>query len=216
MTKEIETELDKIEHYQRFKIMKPFIGENYFNAKKKILVIAESHFFDHEPTSKNPSVNPDINTGPSKWYGSTLKVLDPSKYDSINTRKIVETSTHPVFKELEIILSMSMEKYNNRSINNIAFMNGFQRPANKKGQSIKQLASEKDFKVGKETVSKVIEIIKPDLVLFISKYAWEKIGKQLDKLENTQYEFINHPASIRYWHNAKYPNSKYKLLELLK
>lgn len=206
MTTNIETELDKIDHYQNFPIMKPFIGENYFNAKKKILVIAESHFFDKKS---------NINTGATQWYSSSLKDLHESKFDNINTRKIVENSTHPVFKQLENVLSRSMDKYKNRALNNIAYMNAFQRPANNTGQSIKELASSKDFEIGKETVTKVIEILRPDFVIFISKYAWEKIGKQLHKFENTKYDFVNHPASW-YWHNSKHPNSKYKLIELLK
>ena len=109
-----------------------------------------------------------------------------------------------------------MQKYKNRALNNIAYMNAFQRPANNTGKSIKELASSKDFEVGIKTVTKVIETLKPDFVIFISKYAWEKIGKQLHKSENIKYEFVNHPASIRYWHNSKYPNSKYKLINLLK
>lgn len=207
MTTNIETELDKIEHYQNFPIMKPFIGENYFNTQKKILIIAESYFFD--------SVS-NINTSPTKWYSSSLKDLDKSKYDNINTRKIVEILNHPVFKQLETVLSKSIEKYKNRAINNIAYMNAFQRPANKTGQSVKELATSMDFEIGIKTVTKVIETLKPNFVIFISKYAWEKIGKQLHKSENIKYEFVNHPASIRYWHNSKYPNSKYKLINLLK
>jgi hypothetical protein len=202
----IDAELDKIAHYQSFPIMKPFIGENYFNANKKILLVAESHFF----ASKS-----NINSGPTIWYSSTLKDLHESKFDSINTRKIVENSTHMLFRELETVLSKSMEKYKNRAMNNIAYVNAFQRPANKAGQSIKELASHLDFEVGIKTLTKVIEILKPNLVVFISKYAWDKIGNQLHKAENTVYEYVNHPASIRYWHNSKYINSKYKLIKLL-
>lgn len=46
MRQRIEENLDKIEHYKRFPLMKPFVGENYLNSKKKTLFIAESHFFD--------------------------------------------------------------------------------------------------------------------------------------------------------------------------
>ncbi|MCW3073928.1 MAG: hypothetical protein JWP69_997 [Flaviaesturariibacter sp.] len=206
MKEEIETELDKIEHYQKFEIMKPFIGENYFNAKKRILLVAESHFFASQS---------NINSGPTKWYSSTLKDLHESKYDNINTRKIVENSAHMVFRELETVLSKSVDKYKNRALNNIAFINAFQRPANKTGQSMKALASSFDFEVGIKTLTKVIEILKPNLVVFISKYAWDNIGKQLPRVENTVYEFVNHPASVKYWHNSKYINSKYKLIKLL-
>lgn len=207
MSKNIHAALDEIEHYQSFPIMKPFVGENYLSAMKRVLVIAESHYFAEES---------NINTGPTKWYSSSIAELHASKHDSINTQKIVATSSHSVFREMENVLSQSMDKHKNRALNNIAFMNAFQRPANKAGESMKALASKMDFEIGIKTVEKVIKILKPNLVVFISKFAWEKIGKHLQKVENIKYEFVNHPASIRYWHNSKYPNSKYKLLELLK
>ena len=214
-----EAQLDEIEHYKNFPLMKPFIGENYLDAKKKILVIGESHFFSHEPTSENPSPNPEINTGPSKWYSSTQKDLHLSKFDSINTRKILSTPNHMVFREIEKVLSNSLQILEGRAIESIVFMNGFQRPANKRGQSMEGLASEPDYIVAIKTISEVIKIMKPNFVIFISKFAWEKIGKNLIKEDNIVYDFTYHPASIKYWNdapNATNPTGKLKFEEILK
>lgn len=212
MFKKIEQELNDLEHYQKFPLMKPFIGENYLNSKKKLLFIAESHFFDMDESLITEKY---INSSPRKWYSSSIQDLHISKHNWINTRLVIETSKHMVFRELEKVLSISMEKYNGRAMNNIAFMNGFQRPANKYGASIKGIASERDFQEGAKTIEGVIKIINPDYVIFISKYTWEKIGLRLARIEGINYEFINHPASIKYWNDKKNPNSKYRLLELL-
>lgn len=144
-----------------------------------------------------------------------MKDLHASKHDWINTRKVVDTSTHMLFRELEKVLRFSFEKYNDRAINNIAFMNGFQRPANKYGASIRGIASERDFQEGANVVEAVIEIIEPEHVIFISKYTWVKIGSRVNQVDGVKYEFVNHPASIRYWNDKKNPNSKYKLIEIL-
>lgn len=212
MHERIEQELDKIEHYQRYPLMKPFIGGNYFTSKKKTLFVAESHFFDMDESKITKDY---INSGPGKWYSSSLKDLHPSKHEWIHTRHVVNTSTHMVFKELEKILRFSFEPYNSRAINNIAFMNGFQRPANKRGASIKYIASKKDFQEGAKTVEAVIKIIEPEYVIFISKYTWEKIGARINRTNGVTYEFINHPAAFGYWSDQQNPNSKYRLIELL-
>lgn len=45
METDVEQKLDAIAHYERYPLMKPFIGENYFKARKRVLIIGESHFF---------------------------------------------------------------------------------------------------------------------------------------------------------------------------
>ena len=211
MQNEIESELDKIEHYQKFPLMKPFIGENYFNNTKKLLIVGESHFFDHQPPSENPKINP----GATVWYSSSENDLDDAKKACINTRNTILTSKHKVFTEIENVLNQSFEKYNNRAFNNVSFMNGFQRPSNIRGQSIKEIASEKDFEVSLSTISKVIEILKPNFVIFVSKYTWDTVGTKLSKNENIIYDYTCHPAAYGDWNDKNNPNSKYKITTLL-
>jgi hypothetical protein len=212
MNQRIENELDKIAHYQRFPLMKPFVGENYFASKKRTLFIGESHFFDMDESKITKEY---INSSPSKWYSSSLNDLHLSKHDSINTRNVVNTSSHMVFRELEKILCLIFDMQNSRAINNIAFMNGFQRPANKYGASIKSIASERDFEEGAQTVESVVKILEPEYVIFISKFTWEKIGSRINRVEGVIYEFINHPAAFRYWNDKQNAHSKYRLVQLL-
>ena len=49
MNNHFDEQLNNIEHFQKFPSMLPYIGEHYFTAPKKVLVIGESHFFDHYP-----------------------------------------------------------------------------------------------------------------------------------------------------------------------
>jgi hypothetical protein len=219
MLDKIEQELDGIEHYKKYPLMKPFIGENYFNAKKKILFIAESHYFDMEGTDENKQriKNKEyINSNPSKWYSSSQADLHISKHKSIDTRTIVSTSSHMVFTELEKVLLNSMETFNGKAINNVSFMNGFQRPANKKGASIKYMVGDTDFLEGIKTIEAVINIIEPEFVIFISKFTWDKIGLKIQKKPDIKYEFIYHPASVKYWNSFKNNNCKHTLIEMLK
>ena len=203
--------LSEIEHYKKYPAMIPFVGENYYKAKRKILIVAESHYLE------GPS---DYNTGPTKWYSSTQENLFHSEVKCINTSEIVKESDHMVFRELENILNKSIEMYNGRSINSIAYMNGFQRPSQTPGAPISLMASLKDFEEASKTIEKVIEILKPQLVIFISKYTWDKVGKMISKGNlniGTIFNYVSHPASGgRYWNNKNYVNSKFKLIELLK
>ena len=212
MEKNVEESIERIAHYKRYPLMKPFIGINYFNAAKKILIIGESHFFDHED-----EITEDyINSSPTKWYSSSQKDLHESKHKWIFTRDIIKTSKHMVFRELDTILESTFEKIDGRAINNIAYMNGFQRPANKAGASIKGMTGEKDFKEGAETIQAVIDVIEPEYVIFISKFTWDTIGSRITKKDGIHFEFINHPASIKYWNDKENSHSKYRLIEILK
>lgn len=211
MKEKIEAELDKIEHYKNIPVMKPFIGENYFDARQKILVIGESHFFDHYPANENPECNP----GAKIWY-SYSKQIGPEKLEFINTREIVKTTKHPFFKNLKAILSQSLGENESEVMAKIAFMNAFQRPANHKGESIKDLAVELDYEIAINTINQVVEVLHPEFVIFISKFSWEKIGKRIIQKENIKYDFTYHPNSYGDWNDVTNPNSKKKFLELLK
>lgn len=211
MKNHFDEQLKKIDHFQKFPSMLPYIGENYFTALKKILVIGESHFFDHYPQNENPKINP----GAKVWYSSTEKELQEDKRLCIDTRNVVQTSTHHFFNSLEHILSQSIKYTSPKAVHNIAFMNAFQRPSNHKGQSIKGLAVEQDFQVASSTISQVIEIIKPDVVIFVSKYSWDNVGVRLQKQENIVYDYTVHPAAFGEWNDEKGLHSKHKFHELL-
>lgn len=207
---DIESQLDQIEHYSKIPVMKPFIGANYLSAPKKILILGESQYFDHYPKNEHPKCN----TGPSVWYSYT-EVIPREKLDHINTRDSVKKSKHRFFINLKSILSEVLEIDEKHVLENIAFMNAFQRPANHLGVSIADLCSEKDYEVGVTTVTEVINILKPDYVIFVSKLSWDKIGTRINPDRNYKLGFTSHPNSFQ-WNSAKdIDNNKWKLYDLL-
>lgn len=36
------------------------------------------------------------------------------------------------------------------------------------------------------------------------------------KVDRVNYEFVNHPASLKYWNDRENPHSKYRITEILK
>lgn len=205
----IEVQLDKIEHYNKVPVMKPFLGENYFTTAKKILIIGESHFFDHLPKNENPVCNPSA----SVWY-SYKEVIPEEKLNNINTREIVKKANHRIFNNLKSILSDTLNIDRNLVLEGIAYMNAFQRPANHAGVSMAKLCGEKDYQVAIETISEVINILKPDYIIFVSKLAWNKIGKKIAKNDTYKIDYTSHPNSFE-WNNSKSDDSKQKFFKIL-
>lgn len=88
-----------------------------------------------------------------------------------------------VFRELGKVLANSFEKsmemdHQQRGI----YERAPQRPANRAGKSIQGMTSVRDFQEGAETIQSVIDVIKPEHVIFISKFTWNTIGLKLKKL----------------------------------
>jgi len=67
-------------------------------------------------------------------------------------------------------------------------------------------------------LDQVIQIIKPDIVIFVSKYAWDVGGQKIkEKHKNIVVDFVCHPGTGgRYWHNEEYPHNKKKFMQLLR
>jgi len=194
--------------------MLPYIGENYGNSNKpKIMLIAESHYFPPDST---------INKDPQKWYNATQKDLNVHEIAWGNTRGVVgsdwKSAGHMIFRELNSRLEKFVGSSNSRAMNNIVFMNGFQRPANETGESIKYFCRPIDFEIGLQTILSVSEIVKPDLIIFVSKFTWDKFGWELAKHQNKiKIDYVYHPATGgRYWHNKKYPHGVEKFKKLIK
>lgn len=207
----IESELNKINHYSHIPEMKPFIGKDYFNSEKKVLIVGESHFFDHFPKTENP----ECNTGAEQWY-KYEKVIPKDKLERINTRLILKNPKHRMFSNLKVALSTSLKINKSIVLESIAFMNAFQRPANHEGVGMERLAQEKDFIVAIETIESVIKILKPQYVVFVSKLSWEKIGIRLlnNKKDNYVLDYTSHPNSFE-WNKAENASNKEKLFKIL-
>ena len=215
--------LKEIEHYKRFPVMLPFIGKNYIsNNHKRLLVVAESYYFDKKATDHLDA---------EKWYSMTEKdIKDQNLLDWINCERLLREvrkkwnprSGHKIYIEINngLVLagvkSATKKKY--EEIEEIAFTNFFLRPA-MDGKTFftngykKTIDDEKGLKV----FGNVISILKPDIILFVSKRIYDTYGTKLKELfPNENINYVCHPACYRWWNRKTYKFSKYKLIELLK
>jgi hypothetical protein len=212
-TEIFDEKLNEIEHYQKFPAMRPFIGQNYGNIDtRKIMLVAESHYLPPKST---------ISKHPENWYNSTQSDLSDEEIAWINTRNILKgnwkPAGHMIFRELNARISDFMNVKECRAMTNVAFMNGFQRPAPETGDSIKNFCKSIDYNIGAQTINSVIKTIKPDLVIFVSKLSWDKLRWKISKSAlEVKYDFVCHPGTGgRYWHNKKYKHGMTKFKSLI-
>lgn len=194
-------QLENIEIYKKFSTLIPYVGENYTNAKNKLLIIAESHYFP-----KNSEINI------SQWYDLTEKIkLTDHEWKMITTKNVLtkykKKKKNPLsFNIVESLSAVKWENTQNKEdiIKYIAFMNAFQRPALYK-KSIKPC--ELDIEYAKNTISHVIKILQPDIVAFVSKKAYHKCISVLPI--TVPYFAVPHPSCC-WWHRdiKKYGSGK--------
>ena len=81
-------------------------------------------------------------------------------------------------------------------------MNYFQRPELKKGESIS--ASENDKKQARDIFKQVVDILKPNIVIFLSSKSYKTLGTK-------KYDYVNHPTCRHWWND----NGEKKFKELI-
>ena len=212
-SKKFDSEINNIEHYRKYPAMKPFVGKNYGKGtNRKIMLVAESHYLP--PTSV-------ISNSSEIWYNSNQEDLSNEEVRWINTRGILQgnwkPAGHMIFRELNSRMSEFMDTTEFRAMTNVAFMNGFQRPSPETGDSIKHFCRKIDYEIGAKTINSVIKILKPDLVIFVSKLSWDKLRWKIPKQKNeVKYEFVCHPGTGgRYWHNKNYEHGLKKFKRII-
>ena len=165
-SKEFDQELLSIDHLSRFPCMLPYVGPNYTKSGKKLLIIAESHYLPPKSV---------INNSANQWYKSSQKDLTKQEIAWVNTREILAGNLQPrghmIYKEINLRLSEYFD-VDQRPLNNLIVMNGFQRPSPVSGDSIKNFTVLEDLKISINVINEVIKITNPDAVIFVSKYAW--------------------------------------------
>lgn len=192
-TEDFDEQLDKIEIYQRYPLLKPFVGSDYGRNGPRILLIAESHYLPANSTVHNDS---------ERWYSGSESDLHPEdEKPSVRTRRILnkpyrgwKKRGHAIYRHLESALVKAGLPINDSVFRQVAFMNAFQRPA-KEGDSIKH--TKQDVEVAAQTINQVIEALKPDHIVFVSTKAKRTVGKHLSQSSSG----FHHPACP--WWNRK-------------
>jgi len=182
--------------------MMPWIGSDYSNQGTRILIIGESHYF------KDTTLHHDPKIWYSRSFPESLDLRSGHRVRHQITRSIDNKfgkETHIMHKNLnnELGKCYYFDRQNtttNSPYNSIAYLNYFQRPANKTGGSISPKAL--DIEVSLETIKGVINIIKPEVVLFASVKAFS-IAKKSSLFSEIKldYDYASHPCSV-HWNKA--------------
>ncbi len=204
--KEFEEKLNKNEFLRKHYECMPFIGEKY--RESGLLLIGESHYV---PEDAVECVNIE------DFYDTDFDDLPKGEYkDWINTRNVFEKRVYNKcdFKNFFSNPATEIARVINRSDNltmdqriaamhYYAFMNYFKRPSYDAGKTIEGLTG-KDYRYAYEISSAIIEILAPELIIFLSKKAYYSFceSDKNDKLRS-QYtvKSVSHPSSC--WWNRK-------------
>lgn len=201
--------------FERFPALIPAVGEpNYWNGEhSKLLLVGESNYFENKFESKSDFKEPN------KWYfESKDRLIPPEKIDLVNNW-VGSRGHNNIFKSMKTVLDEEgIINYNSYLLQEAAYYNYFLRPASVKN---KNCGFEKDCKptdceVAYSALCGIIEEIKPDIVIFVSKFAWEKFEEYRKKgnmqFENVSIDYVNH-FSRACWNEE---NGKQKFENLLK
>ena len=213
LNKQYDNELKKIDIFKRYPEMMTFVGTGY--NRSRIFLLAESFYLPNSEQTHKDAV---------KWYAGNSKDIERDingefPHDWFNCRGLVQygrdAAGHAIYRELDRRLA----ELGFTDMGDIAFSNTFFRPSQAEGRSIN--IWHEDAHVAIETIEKIIAIINPRLVIFISKKAWgqkkawTKVGKQIsDNLKDSdiKIDFTNHPASRQHWSNEDNGIKKFKHL----
>ena len=209
VSEEYDNQLNTIAHYRKYPQLKPWIGSSYSESNIKLLFIGESHYLGDGITYHH-----DVD----KWYeGFSDKI-----FAGTFTRDIIKTYANRSVKRKSRTIFVNMGKaicqskvFSSLNENtytvykHISFMNFFQRPAEITGNSIN--VTPKDKEVSNITFQNVVEIIKPDVIVFGSKKAYKFVDKNFLDENKISYVVTPHPATS-WWNRVSknYGNKKGK------
>ncbi|MFZ4798682.1 MAG: hypothetical protein ACOYMA_14380 [Bacteroidia bacterium] len=189
ITENFDKEFEKIEHYQRMPQMMPWVGNMYGKKLKKILFIAESHYFPKGSV---------IHLDKIKWYQILKKDLNSEEIEYSNTRYALQKNykRNTIWREpAKIMIELGISKNSENIYENFAYYNFFQRPA-LEGKEI--LINAQDIEIANFTFNENIKILKPEIIIFLSVKAWNYCSerKKIDYIDFIDY--VPHPSS-RWW-----------------
>ena len=189
-------EIDFYKNSRIHKLMLPYIGSKY--EKYKVLIVAESHYLREDSDREKVK---DFN----KWLAdkNEIKLMNE---EYINTREVVKkhcsnNNKQPFFSNIkkEII---NIEKFWDK----ISFMNFFIVPSINGSRTI---AVSKDIeKKSLENFENVLDVIKPNYILFLSKKSYYIFKKSNSKYLKNIFGF-GHPSSP-WWSRKRKDGKKYK------
>ncbi len=197
--------------FNRFPDLIPAFSDNYWNnaTHKRLMIVGESNYFDDNTDS--------VFKNPEEWYkGEDQQHLIPeTKKTDVNNWKAYR-SFDRLCKTINNVLDSNCEHIYDEA----AFYNYFLRPATVRGKnrSFKKDCTQMDREAAGAAMCGIIDIDKPDIVIFVSKYAYLEFVKYSESngyYSDILIDFVNHPAHPASWHH-KNGNGIQKFEKLLK
>lgn len=204
---------NNIENIKLHPEYKPFIGANY--QKVRVLFVGESHFIKFGNTMDYTS-----------WYEKSTTVLfENSAYEErenigwFNTRGVIENFLKPdnngkkafgIYREpAKIIMSLKSDCTSYpEAFSYMAFCNYFQRPALIQSQTFNQIIEDEND-ITRNIFDEIIEIIKPEMIVFLSRKAYFAYNKSPEGVIIKNYQ---HPA-CSWWNRKNCPEQLKMVLE---
>jgi hypothetical protein len=208
--------LSKLPHLQIHKNYLPYIGKNFEQSNQRILIVAESHYLPKKYDNKITV---------EEWYNKPELVYKNIKIEDrgwFSTRDVIKTyQTQKEKKKIEKALTIFSNLENafheiepqQELMTQSAYINYFQRPAEKTGDSIN--ISSLDRIVAIENILVLINVLSLHKIIFVSTKAYNNFHLESKKIENLKLPFIGvvpHPSASSWW-NRK--STKYGTKEIL-
>lgn len=190
-------------HLQAHPCYFPHIGKNYEASKTRLIIVAESHYlhkkFDHKFSAE-------------EWYSKPdyiYSLIDKFK-SSITTRAVLEDyltapkliKPYTIFRNLENAYGKQFKK--NRLFEECIYINYFQRPSQKHGDSIN--IHPLDSQISLNNLLALNTILQPNKIIFVSNLAFSNYANTVTKTQKETLPFVfcvPHPASA-WWNKTSY------------
>ena len=189
-------EINFCKNSKTHRLMLPYVGSEY--EKYKVLIVGESHYLGEDNDREKVK---DF----KKWLTdkNEIKLIKP---EYINTRWVVKehcnnNNKQPFFSMIkkEII---NVEKFWDK----VSFMNFFIVPSINGSREIEALKDMKEKSL--ENFENVLDVIKPNYILFLSKKSYCIFEKSNSKYLKNTFGF-GHPSSP-WWSRKRKDGKKYK------
>lgn len=196
-----DSQLLRADHLSLYPNFLPWVGMGYRKAVLKILLLGESHYLPN-----GVSYHHDADA----WY-SGIQIASTEDLKWMTTRSIIRNGLHndwkgpskTIYRNLSSALNAVDFSPEEDPFVHLAYMNFFQRPAERTGCSIRP--TDIDRQVSAATVAHASSCLQPNLVLFCSSLAWRAANEQrlpmTLKSQGCGVGALPHPASA-WWYRA--------------
>ena len=175
-----DSQLLSIPFYQSHWYMLPFVGDNYESPEhKKLLLVGESHYMP-----KGAVVHHNDNL----WYDGSLNLSD-DEVRYCNTRGARDYKSGRFGKNIDRAIREVFPVVGENAFVEMASYNYFLRPADYR-RSFKSICTERDCDEAVRVFYAILEILKPDFIIFTSRFVFNHAEYDFNKNFNYVYIYI--------------------------